>query len=62
MSDKVYQRKNGSFYVKADEFVRSEAGQQLLERFIRAQEKEEKRKSSDNGRDDATDKSSSPSR
>jgi len=36
MSDKVYQRKNGSFYVNPEEFVESDEGQDLLQRFIDA--------------------------
>jgi hypothetical protein len=36
MSEKVYQRKNGTFYVKPSEFVSSSAGQRLLDRFIKS--------------------------
>lgn len=31
--DRVYQRRDGTRYVKSEEFARSEAGRELLERF-----------------------------
>ena len=33
LDDRVYQRRNGTMYIKSGEFVRSEEGQKLLKRF-----------------------------
>lgn len=33
VDDRVYQKKNGVMYIKSEEFVRSEEGQKLIERF-----------------------------
>lgn len=33
VDDRVYQRKSGKMYIKSEEFVRSEEGQKLIERF-----------------------------
>lgn len=33
VDDRLYQRKNGTRYIKSEEFVRSEEGQKLLKRF-----------------------------
>lgn len=33
IDDRVYQRENGTMYIKSGEFARSEEGQKLLKRF-----------------------------